>query len=372
MESLGEKLKNARNEKGLSFDQVSREINISVRFLEALESENFGIFPGEPYLMGFLRNYGSYLDLDVQKLISLYRALRIQEQPVPVEQLLKHPSKFPSFIIPVLIILLILGAGGWGIYQFILYRQNNASVDTPVTRVPAEHMLEGNSMEQRFYRNDSVLIPIDAETYKLELFNLGEAVTIRTPGGSVILDLSQEANIDLNNDGIPELRITVTDFEKNNADMGALLHFYLMDSVAVYDASASNAAEAGQSVPYTMNTVSSVSNTIIPASVSAYPFTLQASFQGYCMFRWEILNERDRTGRNEVYYQRAQELSIQAQNGIRIWASNAQAVRCQVSGGGRTVPVELGAAGEVIVADIRWVRDENNNQYRLMYIRLET
>jgi hypothetical protein len=89
------------------------------------------------------------------------------------------------------------------------------------------------------------------------------------------------------------------------------------------------------------------------------------------MFRWEILNERDRPGRNQNYFQRAEDLNIQAQNGIRIWASNAQAVRCQVIGGGRTVPVELGAAGEVIVADIRWVRDENN-QYRLMYIRLET
>jgi cytoskeletal protein RodZ len=372
MESLGDKLKNARNEKGLNFEQVSREINISVRFLEALEAENFGVFPGEPYILGFLRNYGAYLDLDVQKLLSLYKALRIQEQPIPVEQLLRHPSKFPGFIITFLIILIVLGAGGWGIYQFILNRQNNPAVKRPVTRVPvpAEYMMEGNSMERRFYKYDSILIPVNMETYKLELFNMGDAVTIRTPGGSVILDLSQEANVDLNNDGIPELRITVTDFEKNNADMGALLHFYLMDAVAVYDSINSIEADAGQNVP-AINTLSSMSATIIPASVSAHPFTLQASFQGYCMFRWEILNERDRAGRNQIYYQRAEALEVQAQNGIRIWASNAQAVRCQVIGGGRTVPVELGAAGEVIVADIRWVRDENN-QYRLMLIRLET
>ena len=71
MESLGEKLKETRNEKGLTLDQISRETNISVRFLEALESENFDVFPGEPYVLGFLRNYSSYLDLDVQKIISL-------------------------------------------------------------------------------------------------------------------------------------------------------------------------------------------------------------------------------------------------------------------------------------------------------------
>jgi len=372
MESLGEKLKDARNEKGLDFDQISRETNISVRFLEALETENFGIFPSEPYVMGFLRNYGAYLDLDVQKLIALYRALRIQEQPIPVEQLLKHPPRLPKVIIPVLITLIILCAGGWCVYYLILNWQNNPVEKTQVSRVPAEYMMEGNSMERRFYRDDSVLILIDSSIYKLELFNLGEAVTIRTPGGSVILDLSQEANLDLNNDGIPELRITVADFEKNNSDMGALLHFYLMDAVAVYDALVSNVGEnTGQNVPYTMNTLGSASTTIIPASVSAYPFTLQTSFQSYCMFRWEILNERDRRDRNQNYFQRSEELNIQAQNGIRIWASNAQAVKFLVIGGGRTVPVELGAAGEVVVADIRWVRDENS-QYRLMLIRLET
>ncbi len=96
MESLGEKLKTARNEKGLSIDQISRDTNISIRYLEALESENFSIFPGEPYLIGFIKNYGAYLDLDIQKLISLYRALKIQEQPIPVEQLLKSPPQAPE------------------------------------------------------------------------------------------------------------------------------------------------------------------------------------------------------------------------------------------------------------------------------------
>jgi cytoskeletal protein RodZ len=371
MESLGEKLRAARNEKGLSFDQISRETNILIRYLEALESENFSVFPGEPYVIGFLRNYGAYLELDIQKLISLYKSLKIQETPVPVEQLLKHRTKFPKVFIIVMASLIVLGAAGWGVYYMLFIREKKPAVNAPSVRVPIEYVMEGNSMERRLYRNDSVLIPIDTDTYKLELFNLGEAVTIHTPGGSVILDLSQEANLDLNNDGIPELRVTVTDFEKNNADMGTLLHFYLMDSVAVYDASVSSAAETGQNVPYTMNTVSPVNTIIIPSSVSAYPFTLQASFQGYCMFLWEILNERDRSGRNQRYFQRGDELNIQAQNGIRIWASNAQAGRCQVIGGGRTVPLELGTAGEVIVADIRWVRDENN-QYRLMFIRLET
>jgi cytoskeletal protein RodZ len=368
MESPGEKLKANRIEKGLSLDQVSRDTNITIRYLEALETENYDVFPGEPYIVGFLRNYSVYLDLDVQKMLSLYRALRIQEQPVPVEQLLRSPPQFPKFIIPVGIVLLILCAGGWGIYSLLLNRERKPNLNTTASHVPVEYMMEGNSMERRFYRFDSILIQMDNNIYRLDVSNIGEAVTIRTPGGSVILDLSQEANIDLDNDGIPELRITVVDFAKNNPDMGVLLHFYLMDTVAVFDAVA---ATAEQNIPLTAGTVSLLNTTIIPATASAYPFTLQVNFLGYCMFRWEILNERDRAGRNQNYFQRNDELNIQAQNGIRVWMSNAQAARFQVIGGGRAYPVEVGTAGEIVVADFRWIRDENN-QFRLMLIRLET
>jgi cytoskeletal protein RodZ len=366
MESPGEKLRTARNEKGLSIDQVSHDTNITIRYIEALEEENYGVFPGEPYVIGFLKNYSAYLELDVQKILSLYKAFRIQEQPVPVDQLLKNPPKIPIFFIPAFIIIIILGAGGWGIYQLVLNWQKRPDQNTPAVRVPVEYIMEGSFMERRLYKNDSVLIQKDNEMYKLELFNLSEAVTIRTPGGSVILDLSQEANIDLNNDESPDLRITVADFAKNNADMGALIYFYLIDAAALYDAAFYNGNTPINAV------TSSVSRTIIPASPSAYPFTLQLVFQGYCMFRWEILREPNRAGKNQNYFQRSEELNIPVQNyGARIWASNAQAVSLQVVGAGRVYPVEIGAAGEVVVVDICWVSDENG-QYRLVLLRLET
>jgi len=365
MESLGEKLRNARTEKGLTIDQVSRETNISISYLESMETENFSVFPSEPYVVGFLRNYSSYLELDVQKIISLYRSLRIQEQPVPVDQLLKRQFKLPKFLLPVLLILLFLGLAGWGIYYLIQNNRNNQSQNAAAARSPVEYIMDGNSMERRLYRYDSVMITVDFETYKVELFNLGEALTIRTPVGVEILDLGQEANVDLNNDGIHELRITVVDFAKNNADMGALLHFYLMDTAVFTGTETESDATVIGAVS------SSVITTIIPSTVSAYPFTLQIVFQGYCMFRWEILNERDRTGSNQRYFQRGEPLDITAQNGIRLWASNAQAARFQVIAGGRTYPVEIGGAGEVVVADIRWVRDEDG-RYRLILVRLET
>ncbi len=377
MESVGGKLRTARNEKGLSFEEISRETNISIRYLEALENENFSVFPGEPYIIGFLKNYGSYLDLDVDKLVARYKALLIQEQPVPVEQLLKPRPKAPKFLLIVIAVIAALCLLAWGIFTLISFYRNRPAQNVPAARTPVEYAMEGNFMEKRFYKNDSFIITVGDKLYKLELDNIGEAATILTPSGSVVLDLSQEAVLDLDNNGFYELRITVADFAKNNPDMGVLLHFFVAESDAALDGTMQSAAvsstpePAGQNIPPAASVSNSVRTTIIPASPSAFPVTLQADFQGYCMFRWEVLNERDRAGRNQRYFQRGDELNVQAQNGIRVWASNAQAARFQVIGGGRTFPVEIGAAGEVVVSDIRWVRDENN-QFRLVLIRLET
>jgi cytoskeletal protein RodZ len=361
VESLGAKLKAARESKGCTYEQVSRDTNIAVRYLESLETENFAGFPGEPYILGFLRNYGEYLGLDVQELLSLYRAFKIQEQPIPVDQLLRSPPRPRKIILGILIPLLVLGAACGGVY-FFMNRPGGAPSAAVTARPVMEYALNADILEQRFYRGDSILIPLEEDQYKLTLSNLGDIVTITTPNDQIRLELSQTASVDINNDGSPELQITLMDFAKNESSAGALLRFELVRAVPVPASPLTQTA--------TVPPATGPAATVVFSSPSAFPFTLQVSFQGYCMFRYEILFERDRQERKEQYYQRGNEFNIQAQNGIRIWASNAQVAKLQVIGGGRTVPLELGGAGEVVVADVRWVRDEEN-RYRLVLARLE-
>ena len=361
MESLGNKLRTVREAKGLGYDYISHETNISAKYLEALEREDFSGFPGEPYILGFLKNYGEYLGIDTGELLSLYRSLKIQEQPVPVEQLLRDPSPAPQIvkIIAVVLILLILAGGGF----FWYYRLPRKPVAAPAAaRKAAEYVLNSDSLEKRMYPGDTILITEGADSYKLVFSGLSDAVTITTPSGPVMLDLGQETNVDLNNDGVTELRIIASDFVKNDGAQGALLRFEQAPppqaaAVAVPDVSPDTGTSRDAS-------------TVIFSSPNAYPFTLQASFQGYCLFRYEIISERDRQGRNEQYYQRSEEISIPAQNGIRLGISNAQAVKLQVIGGGRTVPLDIGGPGEVVAADIRWVKDDDG-RYRLVLARLD-
>jgi cytoskeletal protein RodZ len=371
VESLGEKLKTAREEKGYSFDQVSRETNIAGRYLQALEAEDFSGFPGEPYIIGFLRNYGAYLDLNTQELLSLYRALKIQEQPVPVEQLLRSPSRLPQIVIGAAIALVVLGGIGGGI-AFLVSRPRKVQAVAPVIQVPKEYAMNTDSLDQRLYLGDSVRIPLGDDQYKLELSALGEAVTLGTPGGQVMLDLSQTSNVDLNSDGTPDIRITAADLVKNDSSKGAQLRFEFINEYTAAAGALPSQLQADSGVSTgaaSSNTIMTVFSTTTSGGpiLSPYPFILQSVFQGYCMFRSEV----DRKDRNEQYYQRSsEEHNLSAQNNIRFWVSNVQAVKLQVIAGGRTVPLDLGSAGEVVVAELHWIPFEGNH-YRLVLDKLE-
>ncbi|MDR0375055.1 MAG: helix-turn-helix domain-containing protein [Treponema sp.] len=363
MEYLGNKLKNARELKKESYEDVSLKINVAVRYLKAMEEDDFSVFPGEVYAIGFLKSYGAYLGVNSDELISLYRAMKLQEQPTPVDQLLYKRRAFPvKIVIQILAAVTIIAAIAGGVY-FALHLPKRTPAE-PKIRATKEYIMNENPEERRLFLGDTFVVRYNETNYQFMLMNIGESLTIESPISDIHLDLGQEAMVDMDDDGFNELKIIATDFVKNHPDTGARLHFDLDVSsprATVLEAAGTTTGAANsQTVPAI----------VIVSSPSPYPFTVQAAFQGFCLFRWEILAEQDRQGRNERYFERNDEFNIQAQNGVRVGASNAATVKIQVISGGRNVPVELGVAGEVVVAEIHWIRDETN-RYQLVLSRLE-
>jgi cytoskeletal protein RodZ len=72
MGQFGELLKEARQNKGVSLEEVEEELRIRKKYLQALEEEDFSIMPPKVYVKGFLRNYAIYLDLDPEEVRDLY------------------------------------------------------------------------------------------------------------------------------------------------------------------------------------------------------------------------------------------------------------------------------------------------------------
>ncbi len=111
MESIAEKLRTAREEKGYSLEQVARDTHIAKRYISAMESEDFSVFPGETYAIGFLKNYSSYLGLNPNEVVTLYRNIKLQEQPAPMDELLdkrRGPGALAIVLIAVAVIVLVV------------------------------------------------------------------------------------------------------------------------------------------------------------------------------------------------------------------------------------------------------------------------
>jgi cytoskeletal protein RodZ len=73
---LTERLRAAREAKGLDFYRIERDTKIRAKYLAALEDGDDSALPGDVYTKGFLRNYASYLGLDSDDVVDQWRRER--------------------------------------------------------------------------------------------------------------------------------------------------------------------------------------------------------------------------------------------------------------------------------------------------------
>ncbi len=106
MGRLGERLREARKQKGWSLAQVEGAIRIRQQYLAALEKEHFAEFVSQGQVRGFLRTYALYLGLDPEEILDYY-----DEEPRKVSRRLGLPrprSLSPWSMVNVLIVFAII------------------------------------------------------------------------------------------------------------------------------------------------------------------------------------------------------------------------------------------------------------------------
>jgi len=79
MPSIGEILRVARTQKGISEEAVSKILKIKVERVKDLEEDRFEHFAAAVYVRSFIRHYATYLGLDAVNLVQQYE----QEHPEP-------------------------------------------------------------------------------------------------------------------------------------------------------------------------------------------------------------------------------------------------------------------------------------------------
>jgi cytoskeleton protein RodZ len=82
---IGEALKRARTRQKIDIRTAEAETKIRIKYLRALETEEWEVLPGPAYAKGFLRTYAQFLGLDGDALVDEYRR-RVESTMAPSEE----------------------------------------------------------------------------------------------------------------------------------------------------------------------------------------------------------------------------------------------------------------------------------------------
>jgi len=382
MESIGQKLKTAREALGSSIEQIARDTNIAKSFLIALEAEDFDAFPGETYLLGFLRNYSEYLGIESDEMINIYRNMMIQEQPVPMEELLD--TRKPVSAVFVVVILAVLGLAAVG--YFYVY-PTYFSGDRPAGEIEAEVAPEETEkkgrdvvirntydfsdevVEKRFRTGDAVSVKVEDENYNLVIAEIGESVVFIHPQGELEMAGGEEALLDLDGDESPDIRVLLRSFDSGSSS--AIIHIDRFVQASGRISEDSQVDNAPVETPETSALSSGsfgeagaqsrvVKPVVVRSAARPESFTLNVVFRGYCLLRYFS----DNSVREERYFHKGETFRLDAESEVRLWVSNAGALSGKVNG----VDINLGGSGEISTRSLKWIYNESSSVYELQLI----
>ena len=173
MDNIGEILKNARLEKGLSLEQVEEATSIRKIYLAAIEAGDYAKVPGDVFTKGIIRTYGNYLGLNGPELVTIYKAACAGVDPeevkpaeirttskISVTPHLKPQKSSPgifTYLLSFLLLVIVAAAG----YVFLL----NGS-DKPENVVTPKQSALGNETSKPSEITDQEKAKIEADAKK--------------------------------------------------------------------------------------------------------------------------------------------------------------------------------------------------------------
>lgn len=139
MKTVGSILREAREKKHVTFEQAELATKIRLKFLEAIEADDYTKLPSLTYAKGFVQNYSEYLGLDRTHVLAFFRR---QSRETPGSLLLPNKedhvlSRAPlrmtprRFLMLIVTSLVVLFAGYLALQYAALQRPPILSLESP-------------------------------------------------------------------------------------------------------------------------------------------------------------------------------------------------------------------------------------------------
>ena len=130
--TLGEKLRQAREARGITLSEVAEQTRISPLYIESIENDDYRSLPGGIFNKGFVKSFARYVGIDEQEALEDYAILaanqdsQIADEPRRYRPEVLTDDRSSSSSLPTIIFaVIILGVMTIGILYLVKYLQNN-------------------------------------------------------------------------------------------------------------------------------------------------------------------------------------------------------------------------------------------------------
>lgn len=124
--TLGEKLRQAREERGVSISEVAEQTRISAQYLGCIENDDYRTLPGGIFNKGFVKSFAKVVGIDEQEALQDYAQLianqgsPVADEPKTYRSEVMTDDRSSSSSLPTIIIaVVILGLMTAGILAFL-------------------------------------------------------------------------------------------------------------------------------------------------------------------------------------------------------------------------------------------------------------
>jgi hypothetical protein len=380
MNQLGPIFKDARAESGKSIDDAVKETKIAKKYLFAIENENFDIFPGETYLIGFIRNYSQFLGLDPDEMVLKYRDYKIQEQPAPIEQLTAKTSPLKRFVLIGIIFVIIVSAA---LYLILTSERVKGSKDKgrPVAQETVEEetqreeasgitYFEEEEIIRDFIKGDIIEIPVQNSVHRISIDGIGENLEFSIGDIPFTLSTDERVEVDFDRDGRKDILLRTNRLGDGSVNLTLKKIFKSESSDLIIGLSeeGGEASPAGDQEPEAgPPEVVIIKEDDLFAAIPVAPkggFQILSGYEkteisavvrgistAYLSYR---VDEEDK---QEELLNAGEEVSFSASDVVYLTASNARGMSVKIN----DVTVTLGKGGETVAKVIRWYRDSDDS-----------
>ncbi|MDO8569961.1 MAG: helix-turn-helix domain-containing protein [Candidatus Daviesbacteria bacterium] len=188
MRTVGQILREEREAKFYTLEDVEKNIKIRKEILIALEADNYQKLPPPTFVQGFIKNYAKFLGLDREKLLAIYRREFSSQKNKPhIMETFANPVKETKFsITPGRVLGLVIGVLVLSFFIYLWF-QFHQFIGPPT--------LSLNSPQDQ-YTTDNALISIAGKTDpEMKILINGQNVAVDTNGKfKEEITLSSEVN----------------------------------------------------------------------------------------------------------------------------------------------------------------------------------